>query len=393
MSSMKHIALAIAVGTAAIGAGFAGWLVASRGAIDIVTTVVKDDVTEPDLDSEDATTAFFYQYVGAMANGVGTNEVRAGWSNDAVDVSGAEYAVLDWQQGGGAVAYGDPVISLLEDGTWALTSWSGQEHPSGAGRMLYGESLCPTMDDSKVIAIGPSAAEGCKDVKSIDGAKTSEVFSVGGSSYVFHMIGGEMYLAHLSDETHSALDLETMCVLEERVTSIEDIGYGDSALVIADDALLLSDSGIAQRKDGTWVLFVKGIAKGVSCMATSLCELCARNIYRATSTDLVTWTPLEEVVTQASVPEAYTDVDGTVRVYWQDFSDTCAAQDLKLGAIAPVSTAYESGALHDLSAPEHVVFKDENFESNKKIHYATNANPVALRTGAVREVFAACIGE
>ena len=68
--------------------------------------------------------------------------------------------------------------------------------------------------------------------------------------------------------------------------------------------LLLSDTAIARRRDGTWVLFVKGIASSVGCSGGGLCELCARAIYRTTSRDLMTWSALEKMAEPASVPDA-----------------------------------------------------------------------------------------
>lgn len=59
------------------------------------------------------------------------------------------------------------------------------------------------------------------------------------------------------------------------------------------------------------------------------------------TTNLIHWSELEKVVIQASVPEATTTVDGTVWLYWQDFTNTCTAQDQSLGGIAPISAAYE----------------------------------------------------
>ena len=397
---MKTVVLWTAVGIAAVGALVTGVYFASREATEAneiaISVQQNDDAAEvpdsPDAPATaatetaaDATTAFFYQYVGPFVNGVGNNATRAGWSFNGVDIFGAGNDVLDWEQRGGHdYAYGDPVFSLLPSGKWAVTARGG-----GGKELIYGESSCPLMDDDALIVIDSSTASGCKQGVSVTMGKTSEVFSVDGSNYVFHMTGAEIYLAKLSDEDHSALDLESMCILEDAVADISEIGYGESAPILSSDTLLLSDAGIAQRTDGTWVLFVKGIERAGVC--SGLCELCARKIYRTTSTDLLTWTSLEMVVEEASVPEAYTDTNGVVWLYWQDFSDVCAAQSEGLANIAPIASAYETGSSYTLSTPERVVIGDEKFQTDTTMHYATNGNPVALTTAAAQEAFAACL--
>lgn len=383
---MKTTVLSIAVGTAAIGALFAGWFLASRGVIEISPAIV-EEIIETDSDTAEVTTAFFYQDVGPFVNGIGKNATRAGWTTDGVTIFGEGNDVLDWEQSGGHdYAYGDPVFSLLQSGKWAMTARGG-----GSQELMYGESTCPTMDDDAIITISPSTAPGCMQTDSLTMGKTSEIFSVDESNYVFHMVGSEIYLAKLSDDEHSALDLESLCVLEDSVAKVSEIAYGESARVLSSEELLLSDTGIARREDGTWVLFVKGIERSGVC--SGLCELCARKIYRTTSMDLLTWSPLEVVVEEASVPEAYTDVNGVVWLYWQDFSDACAAENEMLANRAPISSAYETGSSYTLSTPERIVLTDEALETNKTMHYATNGNPVALTTTAAQEAFAACIGE
>jgi hypothetical protein len=391
---MKHIVLNVAVSTAAVGAVAAGWFVASRGTIEtgIVKTVVEAVTTQStDSDASEATTAFFYQDVGPMSDNVGHNSVRAGTTSDGIRVSGSEREMFDWYFGTGYVGYGDPVVSLLPSGNWALTARTNHDG-NGFGterNMYYGESACPSFAPENVHEITPSSAEGCSPTETLTGGKTSEIFTFNEEQYVLHMSNGGVRLAKIGDATHSTKELDEICVLEQQVESVDDLNIGDSTLIIFDEDRFVSDTGIARREDGTWVVFVKGIAKDAQCEPNTLCELCGRSIYRTTSTDLISWTPLELVVEQASVPEAYTAPDGKVWVYWQDFSDVCAEEDQKLAAISPISGAYETDDSFTLSAPERVVFSDETFAG----HYPTNANPVALRTGVVREAFAACIGE
>src|SRR6185369_2854451 len=129
----------------------------------------------------------------------------------------------------------------------------------------------------------------------------------------------------------------------------------------------VSDVAIARRRDATWVLFVKGIALPAGCQAGQLCELCARSIYRTTSADLITWSPLEKMVEQASVPDAGVDADGDVRLYWQNFAPACAAQNLQLSARAPITGAAEQ-ANGALSTTVNVTFPAEAFEANAQLH-------------------------
>src|SRR3989338_10529835 len=290
--------------------------------------------------SADAQMVFFYQTVGAFVNGIGKNAVLIGSTDDGSVIESYDQTAVAWEQGvEKTTGYGDPVFSHLTD-SWTLTSWSTAEDPRGASAMLYFESSCPFVKDEEVIALNPSTAEGCQESTRMQIGKTSQVFSAEGSTYVFHSIGAGVYLSHLSDEEHKAMNLESLCILENPVEELADLNYGETTLVVSDDELLLSDTAMGQRSDGTWVLFVKGIEKESTCERSSLCELCARAIYRATSSDLIHLSSLEKVVEQASVPEA-TSVDGTVWIYWQDFSDACDAEELGLAARPPISFSYE----------------------------------------------------
>jgi len=324
----------------------------------------------------DAQMAFFYQTVGEFVNGVGENAVLIGSTADGATIGSYDQTALAWEQGlKKTTGYGDPVFSHPGD-SWTLTSWSTNEDPRGAGAMLYYESSCPFVDDDAVIALNPSTAEGCQEARSMQVGKTSQVFEAEGGTYVFHSIDAKVYLAHLSDKEQSAMDLESLCVLEEPVEDLADLEYGETTLVVSDDDLLLSDSAMGKRADGTWVLFVKAIEKTNDCEKGSLCELCGRAIYRATSSDLTHWSELEKIVSQASVPEA-ASVDGTVYLYWQDFSNACDAGDLNLANRAHISFSYELLDSYEFAEKESVTFVDEAFETNEK-HYATNGNPVAL---------------
>ncbi len=355
----------------------------------------KSSKTNAEAPSLESPVAFLYQYVGMMQNGMGKNGIRIGTTENGSTIDSSTTDALAWSVGGDIkYTYGDPVFSYLQNGMWGMTSWTAKSDPRGANFLLYHEASCPTVNDADVIAIGPSSATGCVAGSNITGGKTSQIFAVGKDEYVFHMIGGEIYLAHLSDKTHRPTDLDSMCVLEETVSDIDDLDWGSSTKVLAKadiDGLLLSDTAMGKRADGTWVLFVKGIESDNGCKPNTTCELCARGIYRTTSTDLINWSSLEKVVTHASVPEATTMPDGTVWVYWQDFSAVCEADDQKLASRAPISGAYEEADTYDLSEPITLEFPDEDFETSSKFHYATNANPVALPNDAAYEKLEACL--
>jgi hypothetical protein len=350
------------------------------------------DSSDSSATSKD-TMAFLYQYVGNMVNGTGDNGVTLGSSSDGLVVRSSEQDAALWTVSKSVTdVYGDPVFSHLSNGNWALTAWTGHNDTRGANYLLYYEASCPIVDDSEVLAIGTSSATGCKDTKSLTGGKTSQIFAADDGNYVFHMIGGSIYLAHLSDATHSAMDLESICVLDEPVEKSTELDYGASTLILdqKNTGLLMSDTAMGRRADGTWVLFVKGIAPTKECSGGNLCELCGRSIYRTTSTDLIHWTDLEKVVTQASVPEATTTADGTVWLYWQNFNLTCDSEDMRMGATAPISGAYEQAGTYELSEPVDVSFPDEAFQTDSQLHYATNANPVVLDAEAMA-AYEACM--
>lgn len=383
---------------AVIGAagGAAYWAaVRSMDTQDTDSVLTDDEDRAEDEDGAEDAIAFFYQSVGAFTNGVGNNAVRAGYSLDGIEVQGYGEDVLNWTIGkNGNEGYGDPVFSRLPDGTWTMTAWSTPSDPRGAAGLMYHESSCPTVDPDDVLVLGPSSAAGCADMRGTSMGKSSQVFEHDGGRYVFHTIEGSIYLAKLADATHKAADLDSLCVLpnDDAVASLSELGYGESTYLFGtiDTGLLHSDTAIARRADGTWVLFVKGIAPNSGCTPNTLCELCGRSIYRTTSADLVAWSDLEKVVSEASIPEAATMPDGTVRLYWQDFSDACEAENLQLANIAPISTAYELSGSLDLSDPSRVSFPDEAFETNKNVHYATNANPILLPNEEALEDLEAC---
>ncbi len=331
--------------------------------------------------------AFFYQLVEP-----GANRVHAGTTTDGLVVRSSTRDVVRWAQTATSLQpYGDPVFSRLPDGRWAMTSWSGHDDPRGAGVLLYHESTCPQVDDSAVIALGPSHDRACVNALTLLGGKTSQVFGADGGNWVFLMNGGEIWLAHLADPGRPATTLGALCLRPDQPSRLADVAPGEVVRVIGRTAaggLLLSDSAIVQRANGTWVLYVKGIAQG-ACTGPGLCELCTRAIYRATSTNLLTWSALERVVTGVSLPEATIGADGRVWLYFMDFADACAANDLVRAARAPISAMVEDAA-GMLSARAAVSFPDEAFETSSSLHYATNGNPVNLPDAAAQQALDAC---
>ncbi len=339
--------------------------------------------------------AFFYQFVGKPAeDGSAQNAIRMGTSTDGFTVKSVDADALVFNLGRSFTeSYGDPVFSRLASGSWAMTGWTGADDTRGPGSLLYHESVCPAVRDADVKVIKASSADGCRQTSGITLGKTSQVFDVAGSNYLIHSIEGDVHLSKLSDASHTTKDMESLCVLPTAVNTLADLQLGESTPIINDedtDSLFMSDTAIAQRKDDTWVLFIKAISSSNTCTAQGLCELCGRSIYRTTSTDLLTWSPLEKVVSQASVPEATTMPDGSVWLYWQDFSQACAAESEPIAAIAPISAAYEMPDTHTLSEPVMLRFTDEAFETDAEIHYATNANPILLPNDEARTAYEAC---
>ena len=340
--------------------------------------------------SAETRTAFFYQDVSSTGNAV-----RVGVTTDGRTVEPYGVNVLEWQVlGGQTQVYGDPVFSRLANGRWAMTAWTGSADPRGGAALLYHESDCPRVSASAVHVLRPSSAAGCTAGSTLAMAKTSQVFAAEGGNYLFTMTGGRILLVRLTDATHAATELTSICVRSARPSSLTGLGWGEATVVVDESlapGLLLSDTAIARRTDGTWVLFVKGIATNAGCTQGGLCELCGRRIYRTTSTDLLRWSSPTSVVEQASVPEAASFPDGSVHLYWQDFAPTCQAQDLNRAPRAPISGGTE-GADGRLGSTTAVFFSGETFETDTRMHYPTNGNPVRLPDAAAANAFAACFG-
>jgi hypothetical protein len=230
--------------------------------------------------------ALFYQDVTPTSN-----EVRAGLTENGRDVDSTGRTLLSWHaRGGDGTTYGDPVFSHLANGRWALTAWSGPTDPRGAAGLIYYEGSCPQVDESKVVLIGPDTSSACSSVRGVVSGKTSQVFQVDGATYVFSSMEGHLRLLKLADAGHPVTQLSSICLRRSSARSLSELAVGEATIVIDETnapGLRVSDSGIARRRDGTWVLFVKGVASTSTCTQASLCELCARSIYRTTSPDLI----------------------------------------------------------------------------------------------------------
>lgn len=378
------IARACPAGTSCAPGSDAGWGPWSDRGGPGVTSFTVAPASSPGTAS-----AFFFQDVAPTGNAV-----RAGTTGDQRVVQSSGVDVLHWQVlGGQARVYGDPVFSRLANGRWTMTAGTGNNDPRGARTLLYHEADCPQVDAAAVVAIGASTAPACDATGGLAMAKVSRVFEVDGSPYLFSLAGGKVVLVRLGDGVRTAKDLTSVCVRRTRAASLSELGWGEATVVVDSTlaaGLLVSDSAVARRRDGTWVLFVKGIPSGVGCAGGGLCELCARNIYRTTSRDLVTWSALEKVVERASVPEAFTAPDGSVWLYWQSFAETCDAQDLRLAARAPIRGAAED-ASGVLGAPVAVVFQGEASQTDTRLHYPTNANPIPLPDAAAEASLLACL--
>jgi hypothetical protein len=326
----------------------------------------------------------------------GINSVRAGYTTDGRVVQAYGANLMSWQAlRAQAMIYGDAVMSRLANGRWVMTAGTGVDDPRGAAGLMYHEAQCPQVVDAAVKVLNPSREATCDaTVPTATAAKVSQVFEVDGGRYLFTAAKGRVYIVKLSDATHAATDLQSICFLGTPVARIADLAWGQAAAVIDSSlagSLFLSDAAVARRRDGTWALFLKGIALPPGCQSGQLCELCARSIYRTTSQTLLTWSALEKVVDQASVPDAGVDPEGNVRLYWQNFAPACAAQNLQLAARAPITTAAEQSNF-SLSTPVNTTYPAEAFETNTQLHYPTNGNPVLLPDAAAKTAFDACFG-
>ncbi|WP_374665377.1 hypothetical protein [Ramlibacter sp.] len=329
--------------------------------------------------------AFLYQDVTPSGN-----SVRIGLTTDGHTITAYQRSVLTWQvRGTGARPYGDPVFSRLANGRWQMTANTPPGDARGSMALLIHEGACPVVDEAAVRALSRSSAAGCEPAGNLAMAKTSQAVEHGGSRYLFHMADGKVMLMRLTDATRGVSDLSSICVRRTAATTLADLAWGESTTVLdgAATGLLLSDAAAARRADGTWALFVKGIASNSGCSGGRLCELCSRSIWRTTSSDLIRWSPLEKVVDQASVPDASLAGDGRVWLYWQDFGPTCKAQNLALAARAPI----RGGPELDLASAQPVRIPDEPFEANTQLHYPTNGNPVLLPDAAARSTLEACL--
>jgi hypothetical protein len=258
------------------------------------------------------------------------------------------------------------------------------------------EATCPKSlpapSDASIKFIGPTSPTAdtrCKQALMTVGGKTSQVFSVSGSNYLFTNSGGSIYLIRMSDGAPTGSP-DAICFLKTRATDLAALRVGDAtevlvrettgAIASGDGALLFSDTGIARRADGTWVLFVKGFSKALAETneCHQLCELCNRGVYRTTSSDLLNWSALDRVAWRASIPEATIDPAGRPWLYYQDFAAACDANNHPLAARAPISGIYEEDATGTMSTPVHIYVEGASFETNVQEHYPTNGNPVLL---------------
>lgn len=377
-----------------------------------VTPSTPDSAAAPDATAdatEDATevapsaplpVAFFYQDVAPTGN-----RVRVGATRDGIEIDSRDRDAATWTVFGQSQVFGDPVLSRLANGRWALTATASPEDPRGPFALLYYEADCPlgvpSPGSPAIRAIVAGEAEGCRRARETVMAKTSQIFAAYGSAWMFVSNMGSVQLLRVSDDEGGAGALGAICFVSSPAATREALAVGDATVVLASGVegpigdgttsgpLLFSDAAIARRADGTWVLFVKGVSRALGCSGGGLCELCNRGVYRATSDDLLRWSALERVAFRASVPDAVTTPGGTVWLYWQDFGPACDTQDLQSAARAPIRAAFEQpdGAL---STPIAVRFPEEPFETDPSLHYPTNANPVALPDAAAAAAFEAC---
>lgn len=194
--------------------------------------------------------AFFFQDVTPSGNAV-----RAGFTTDGRVVESSGVNVLSWQVFGQAQVYGDPVFSRLSNGRWAMTATTSLQDPRGALALQYHEAQCPRVVDSAVRVLANTQSAACEAASATAMAKTSQVFEADGIRYLFTMVGAKIYLVRLSDATRGASDLTSICIRKSRAATLSELQWGEATVVL--DAtqvpgLLLSDTGVARRADGTW---------------------------------------------------------------------------------------------------------------------------------------------
>jgi hypothetical protein len=139
--------------------------------------------------------------------GVSPINIKAGITSDAVTIDSLpDGSVLSFVIPPTTTRVdGDPVFSRLPNGKFALTSWSVPGDPPDAGNyLLYHEASCPQVVHANVKAIGPSHDAGCQNNTTLTSGKSSQIFANGDDTYLFHMLDGEILLAHIGDATRSA---------------------------------------------------------------------------------------------------------------------------------------------------------------------------------------------
>lgn len=349
--------------------------------------------------------AMFYQVVGLSTEQMQTNGVRTGLTTDGINIGPPSQYWMTWSplgmDGSTNTVYGDPTFALMEDNTWILAS-RGNLMPSGSGQthnFLYHAGSCP-LDGVPTELKGDASASCSNPVSQIISGKTSHAFEADGHRFTTFNSEGGIYLTRLTDAPLPMSSLSGLCLERTTVTDKADIPQGKAVKIIDSQSILfegeklnLTDTTVTRRQS-EWVMYIKGISqtKAEQCFQAndSLCEVCARSIFRMTSQDLLTWSGFERVVQQVSIPESYTDVSGRVWLYYQDFADACAAQDLALTNRAPISGRWEQDDL-SLSDPIRLSFPLEAFSQNTALHYATNGNPIALSSELSKAAYEACV--
>lgn len=170
----------------------------------------------------------------------------------------------------------DPAVAVDSDGTWVVASGTGTSSLRAAAT-----EGCPIFSDFPEV---------------LKGGGIPDLLPVSGGFRMYYSGDGGILSAFSSDgETFTK----------------------DSGLRLATPSWLslVADPTVAQRSDGTYVMYFKG-TEGI---AKSPYE---HLLYRATSEDGLQWTAEEEMlIPHVSVPGAYTDESGTVWVYYLNFEE------------------------------------------------------------------------
>lgn len=348
---------------------------------------------------EVGTMVLFYQYVDYYTSPYTVNVLRSSRTSDGINLrsdQGTDEFWLAFETMSYAdTEMNDPVFSQRADGTWDLMA----HDVDGFFRWDEG-GTCPYQgNDTGLDLVGVAAATPPDRDASMIGKLSTPAIDVDGTYFLHATEHDEIALFRLDDGTWMAATDDAVEVAPPSISAASDLNTAESVVVIEATDFPTSggyrleplDVTVAQRYDGDWVMYFKGIYEDdAAAYGGTPSEVCYRDIYRAVSSDLISWSiTTTPVVSKASVPEAYTDQSGRVWLYYQDFSNVDDCGGALPAERAPITARWEQDD-YALSAPQTVIF-DEDFQLDTGLHYATNPTPVLLPTNTAIGDFEACL--